>query len=68
MYSLDGRLNKEKYIKTSPSLNIQIGNDIYYGNMTVDDVVLTRGSSNNLKLRYGNKLYSVYDDSVDISN
>ena len=50
--------------KTTPSLNVQIGNNIFYGNMTVGNVSMTDGTDRQLKLQYGGQTYSVYDDSA----
>lgn len=52
--------------QTVPSLNVRIGNDIFYGNMTTDDVVMHSGTERKLKVRVGDVIYSVYDDTVDV--
>ncbi|MBN1324717.1 MAG: hypothetical protein JW974_00645, partial [Alphaproteobacteria bacterium] len=43
--------------KTTPSLNINVGGTVYYGNMTTD----TKGS---LRINSSGTQYSVYDDSM----
>jgi len=53
--------------KTTPSLNIKIGDDIFYGNMTTSDTVMHNGATNKLKIRFNDIIYSVYDDTVNIS-
>ena len=51
--------------KTTPSLNVKIGNDIFYGNMTTTDVSMNADTTHKLKLNYGGLTYSVYDDSIN---
>ena len=51
--------------KTTPSLNIKVGNDIFYGNMTTNDVVMHNGATHRLKIRFNDTTYSVYDDTVE---
>ena len=53
--------------KTSPSLHVKIGNDIFYGNMTTADVVMHAGTAHKLKVQYDNMTYSIYDDTVNVS-
>lgn len=53
--------------KTSPALHVKIGDTIYYGNMTTADVPMSRGTQRKLKLRFNDTTYSVYDDSVVLS-
>ena len=56
--------------KTTPSLNVDIDNDgepDFFGNVTPLDVPMTRGTERKLKVSYDNTTYSVYDDSVDLS-
>lgn len=52
--------------KTTPSLNVKVGNDIFYGNMTTNDVVMHNGATHRLRIRINDTTYSVYDDTVDI--
>ncbi len=53
--------------KTSPSVHVKIGNDIFYGNMTTADVPMNSGTAHKLKLNYGGTTYSVYDDTVNVN-
>ena len=56
--------------KTTPSVNVDLDHDgvaDYFGNMTTLDVPMSAGTQRKLKLRYDNTTYSVYDDSVDLS-
>ena len=56
--------------KTTPSLNIDIDNDgepDFFGNITTDDVVMHSGAERKLKLNVNGTLYSVYDDTVEVS-
>lgn len=52
--------------QTIPSLNVQIGNDIFYGNMTTADVPMNSGTAQKLKARFNDTTYSIYDDTVTI--
>ena len=52
--------------QTTPSLNVQIGDDIFYGNMTTADVPMHSGTIRKLKVSYDDTTYSVYDDTVTI--
>lgn len=51
--------------KTTPSLNAKIGNDIFYGNMTVADVAMNAATTRKLKVSYGGVTYSIYDDTIN---
>ena len=51
--------------KTTPSLNVKIGNEIFYGNMTTSEINMTKGGEHSLRLNYGGQTYSVYDDSME---
>jgi hypothetical protein len=56
--------------KTTPALHVDIDQDgtaDYFGNMTTLDIPMTRGTERKLKLQYDGVTYSVYDDSVDLS-
>jgi hypothetical protein len=56
--------------KTTPALHVDIDQDgtaDYFGNMTTLDVPMTNGTERKLKLQYDGVTYSVYDDSVDLS-
>jgi len=52
--------------QTTPSLNVQIGDDIFYGNMTTADVPMNINTERKLKVSYDDTTYSVYDDTVTI--
>ena len=51
--------------KTIPSFNIKVGNDIFYGNMTTADVPMNATATQKLKVKLGDTIYSVYDDSIN---
>ena len=50
--------------KTTPSLNVKIGNTIFYGNMSTNATNMSDGITQKLKMKYNNTTYSVYDDSA----
>ena len=50
--------------RTTPSLNVAYGNDVFYANMTTTRTVMTAGSSHYLKTIYNNAVYYMCDDSV----
>jgi len=55
---------------TTPALHIDIDQDgtaDFFGNMTTIDVPMTNGTNKKLKLQYGGQTYSVYDDSIDLT-
>lgn len=52
--------------KTTPSLNVQYGADIFYGNMTVADIPMNNQTERKLKIGSGSTIYSVYDDSIEV--
>jgi len=52
--------------QTTPSLNVKVGDDIFYGNMTLSDVVMHDGTERKLKVHFDNTTYSVYDDTVGV--
>jgi len=49
--------------KTEHTLNVKVGNTIFYGNMAAADVNMSYGVNKSLKVRFNNTTYSVYDDS-----
>lgn len=49
--------------RTTPSLNVAYGNDVFYANMTTVQTVMTAGSSHYLKTIYNNEIYYVCDDT-----
>jgi len=51
--------------KTDRTLNVKIGNDTYYGNMCPVDINMSDGINHYLKIKLGNTVYSVYDDSAE---
>ena len=53
--------------KTTPSLHAKVGDTVFYGNMTTADVPMHAGSERKLKVQYNNTTYSVYDDTVQVS-
>ena len=52
--------------QTTPSLNVKVGDDIFYGNMTLSDVAMHNGTERKLKVHFDNTTYSVYDDTVGV--
>lgn len=50
--------------KTTPSLNIMVDNNVFYGNMTTADVPMNINTTHKLKVKIGNTVYSVYDDTI----
>ena len=54
---------------TDHALHVDVDHDgvaDYFGNMTTADVVMHAGSERKLKIKLGNTIYSVYDDTVTI--
>ena len=54
--------------KTSPALSFDFDGDgvaDLYANVTTDDTVMNRDSLQKLKIKIGNTIYSVYDDTVE---
>ena len=49
---------------TTPSLNIQIGNDIFYANMTTTPTYMNKDSSHYLHILYEGEDYYVCDDTT----
>lgn len=60
--------NNNIYLKqtkqTTPSLNIRVGNDIFYANMTTIETVMNKDSTQHLKVRYNDTDYYVCDDTT----
>ncbi len=60
--------NDNIYLKqtkqTTPSLNIRVGNDIFYANMTTIETVMNKDSVQHLKIKYNNTDYYVCDDTT----
>jgi len=44
----------------------KVGNDIFYGNMTTADVPMSATATQKLKVKLGDTIYSVYDDTVNV--
>ncbi len=51
--------------KTNPSLKVNVGNDVFYGNMTTTDTPMNAGTQQKLKVKKSNTVYSIYDDTVN---
>ena len=49
---------------TTPSLNIQIGNNVYYVNMTTTPVTMNKDSTRYLHAQWGNNDYYICDDTT----
>ena len=49
--------------KTNRTLNVEIGNNIYYANMSTAEVKMSDNIDSCLKVDVGGTVYSVYDDS-----
>ena len=60
--------NNNIYLKstktTVPALNIGIGNDVFYANMTTTQTPMNRDTTRQLKIEYDNNLYYICDDTV----
>lgn len=50
--------------KTDRTLNVKIGDNIYYANMSPANLNMSNGVNKSFKIKIGNTIYSVYDDSV----
>ena len=50
--------------QTTPSLNIQLGNEIFYANMTTTPTHMSAASEHYLKIEHNNQIYYVCDDTV----
>ncbi|MBP5364133.1 MAG: leucine-rich repeat protein [Alphaproteobacteria bacterium] len=51
--------------KTTPSLNVRIGNDVFYGNMSTEQMNMSGSCEDNpeLKVNNGGTIYWIHDDS-----
>ena len=60
--------NDNIYLKqtkqTTPSLNIRVGNDIFYANMTTVQTYMSANSEHYFKTVYNNEIYYVCDDTM----
>jgi len=52
--------------QTTPSLNVKVGDNIYYGNMTPQDVFMHDGADHKLKIQFDDVTYSLYDDTITV--
>lgn len=50
--------------QTTPSLNIKIGNDVFYANMTTERTRMNKDSSRYFRARWGNNDYYICDDTT----
>ncbi len=50
--------------KTDRTLNVKIGNNIYYANMSPANLNMSNGVNKSFKIKVGNAVYSIYDDSM----
>ena len=57
-------LNSEK--NTIPSLNVKIGDDVFYANMSTCPFKINSDSERELHISYEGKEYYVFDDTVDL--
>lgn len=51
---------------TTPALNVQVGDTIYYANMTTQDVTINSQTQRKLKAQYGNTIYHLYDGAESL--
>ena len=60
--------NDNIYLKqtkqTTPSLNVQIGNDIFYANMTITPTYMNKDSTHYFKTIYNDTVYYICDDTT----
>ena len=49
---------------TTPSLNVQIGNDMFYANMTTTPTYMNAATEHYLKMSFDNTVYYVCDDTT----
>ena len=66
----DGFVYLRSTKKTEHALHVDLNHDgiaDYFGNMTTLDVPMSRDTPRKLKVRMNGVLYSIYDDSVDLS-
>lgn len=67
LYVGDGFVYMRGVKKTTPSLHVKLGDNIFYGNATTLDVPMSSNTQRKLKVLYDNTIYSIYDDSIDLS-
>ncbi len=51
--------------KTTPSLNVKIGNAVYYGDMTLVPTNINANTTKKLRVKYGNVEQYVHDTTID---
>ena len=60
--------NDNIYLKstklTTPSLNVQVGNDIFYANMTTTRIPMNKDTTRYLHAQWGNNDYYICDDTT----
>ncbi len=61
----DGVLYLRSTKKTDLALNVRVGDAIFYGNMSTSEKNMSDGTTRKLKIKHGDTVYHVYDDSVD---
>lgn len=50
--------------QTTPSLHVQIGDQIFYGNMTQQNTPMSKHTEKHLRTNYDGTIWSIYDDSA----
>ncbi len=64
----DATLYLRQTKQTEHALHIKTGNDIFYGNATTADVPMNINTNHRLKVQYNNVIYSIHDDTIQISD
>jgi uncharacterized repeat protein (TIGR02543 family) len=49
---------------TTPSLNVRVGNDVFYANMTTDPTYMSSEYAHYMKTIYNNQVYYICDDTT----
>ena len=52
--------------KTEPSLHLNIDGVTYYANTSTSDIPMNSGTYKRFKIKHGDTIYSVYDDTINI--
>lgn len=60
----ENRLYLRGAFRTTPSLRVKVGDNVFYGNMSTTLKNMSDGINKKLRLKYNGTTYSVYDDSV----
>lgn len=50
--------------KTTPALNVKIGDNVFFGNMTTADVSMNINTERKLKAKVNDIIYSIHDDTI----